>query len=200
MGNVRYTANGDCVDAPVTLDVNVPEDYAYMEFEFHSSYDGATTWPDEIYDSGEWSGEYNRSFAICPSYDSPGTYNAWVDVTFYDYDWNEITTTHASDAFTVSPAHTTTLSTNKIKTGAHGWTIRTNVKYDGHASAGHKVTLQRKYSGAWHYVKSVWTNAYGNAPLSVTPPRGAAKPYRAVSAAGTGVGARVSPTYWLKRR
>ena len=323
--DVQYSDDGDCVDAPVAVDVDVPDDYAYANFEYTSTYDGPTSWADEISGDEAWSGTYYHSFTVCPEYDSPGTYQGYLSATFYDEYYNAITTAHATDSFRVSaytppdtvapvlsdfdftpksvnvnsgakavtvtahltddtgarapemrissdsttqttgtdamtlvsgttqdgtwqrtvtipasaatglwtveldpltdtlanddstfhnhpskltvannpPApvtHTTTLSTNKIKTGAHGWTIRTNVKYDGHAWAGHKVTLQRKYSGAWHYVKSVWTNAYGNAPLSVTPPRGAAKPYRAVSAAGTGVGARVSPTYWLKRR
>ena len=44
VGDVTYGANGQCVNAPVTVKINVPDDYAYLDFEYTSSYDGPTTW------------------------------------------------------------------------------------------------------------------------------------------------------------
>lgn len=199
VSNARYAAGGDCVDNPVTVKINVPDDYAYMDFDYESTYDGPTDWADFVSANEVWSGTYHHSFLLCPTFDHPGSYTATLDVTFYDADYNVIDYAHATDAFTVG-WHTTTMSTSKVKSGAHGWTLRTVNRHDGRAWAGHRVTLQRKYNGSWHTVKSVYTNSLGRANLSVTPPRGAAKPYRAVSTAGHGATAKVSPTYWLKRR
>jgi hypothetical protein len=203
--DVRYGASGACTYAPVSISIDVPDDYAYAEFEYTSTYDGPTTLRDYVDGSGEWSGTYSHTFMVCPEYDSPGTYQGMVDVTFYDFDGYVITTTTAVDAFRVSAyvapvTHSASLSTSKVRAGAHGWAIKNTVRHNGHAWASHKVTLQRKYSGAWHNVKAGWTNSSGQVNLGVTPTAGAAKPYRTVSAAGSDVGVRVSPTYWLKRR
>ena len=97
-------------------------------------------------------------------------------------------------------SHSSSLSSNVIKSGVHGWTIRTTSTYDGHAWAGHKVNFQKKYSGSWHTVKSVWANSNGRANYALTPTAGRAKPYRAVLTAGPGVNQKVSRVYYLKRR
>jgi hypothetical protein len=203
--DVRYGAGDGCVYAPVSISIQVPDDYAYAEFEYDSTYDGPTTLADFVWGSGEWSDTFSHSFMVCPEYDSPGTYTGILDVTFYDFEGSPMTTTHVTDSFRVSAyaapvTHTASLSTSKVTAGAHGWAIKNAVRHNGHAWANHKVTLQRKYSGSWHNVKAGWTNAYGRVNLGVTPTAGAAKPYRTVSAAGSDVGVRVSPTYWLKRR
>lgn len=211
VGDVSYGADGDCRYAPVTVDIDVPDDYSYAEFEYTSTYDGPTTLSDTIYGNEDWSGTYSHNFMVCPEYDNPGSYVGYLDVTFYDYDdyygeYSEVASAHTSDAFRVTgynpPVvhHSSTLTTNKIKTGTHGWTIRTTSTYDGRAWAGRQVKFQQKYSGSWHTVRSVWTGTTGRANYAFTPAAGPAKPYRAVLTAGPGVTQKVSPTYWLARR
>ena len=102
MGDVQYGASGECLYAPVTVSIDVPDDYAYADFEYTSTYDGPTTLSDTIWGNEEWSGTYSHSFVVCPEYDSPGTYQGMLDVTFHDFDGSEITTTHTTDAFRVS--------------------------------------------------------------------------------------------------
>ena len=194
------------MNAPVTVNIDVPDDYAYADFDYTSTYDGPTSWSDEVYGYDEWSGTYSHTFLVCPSYDNPGTYMGHLDVTFYDYDGYTVSTAHANDAFKVraysAPVvnHTSTLGTSLVRTGTHGWTVRATTKYDNDAWVGHRVNLQQKRSGSWHTVKSAWTNSSGRADLSVTPAAGAAKPYRAVSTGNTHVSTKVSQTYWLNRR
>jgi len=201
VNDVRYGAGGDCVDTPVRIEVQTPDDMAYFEYDFVSNYDGPTSWPDEISGTGDWSDVIGDSFIVCPEFDSPGVYQGRLFVTFYDFDDQPITDAYATDSFRVSaytPQHR--LYTSKVASGAHGWTLRSLVKRDGHVWRNHRVVVQRKYSGAWHRVATKYTNTYGRANFGVVPARGAAKPYRVVSAAGSGAPTKVSPTYWLKRR
>ena len=99
--DVQYGADGECVYPPVRVSIQTPDDYAYWEYAFTSTYDGPTTFPDEISGSGESSGVFNDTFDICPEWDSPGTYEGSLEVTFYDAGGNEITTAYASDTFRV---------------------------------------------------------------------------------------------------
>jgi len=214
VGDVTYGADGECRYAPVTVSIDVPDDYAYADFEYTSTYDGPTTLSDEIWGNEEWSGTYTHEFMVCPEYDDPGYYTGYLDVTFYDYDdwygdYVDIASAHVTDSFRVSaytppapdPAfHTSSLTTTKVPTGAHGWMLRTVNRYDDHAWVGHRVNLQRKDNGSWRTIKSVWTNTAGRADLAFTPTAGRAKAYRTVSVAGPGVNAKVSPTYSLRRR
>jgi hypothetical protein len=201
--DVQYGAGGDCVDTEVTVTIDVPDDYSYAEFEYTSTYDGPTTWADEVYGYEDFSGTYDHTFVVCPSFDSPGNYTGYLDVTFYDWDYNEVYA-HTSDAFTVrayhAPTYSSSLSTSKVRSGTHGWNIRSVAKYNGHAWANHRVNLQRKSNGSWHNVKAVWTNGNGVANLTTTPVAGPAKAYRAVSIGNAHVSQKISPTYWLKRR
>ena len=113
----------------------------------------------------------------------------YLDVTFYDFDGYEITTTYTQDAFHVYGAnsHRSSLSAYKTAYGTHGWTIHNTARYDGHEWRNHLVKFQRKYSGAWHTVASKYTNTNGVANFIKTPTAGPAKPYRTVLAACSGV-------------
>jgi hypothetical protein len=213
VGDVRYGANGDCANAPVQVSVQTPDDWAYYEYNFTSTYDGPTTSSDEVSGSEVFSNTFNDSFLVCPSFDSPGIYMGRLEVTFYDFSEALITTAYATDSFRVSAyvappvvaappvvRHHATLSTSKIRSGAHGWTLRATTVYDNRAWRSHRVTMQVKSRGTWRNVRAVWTNSAGRANFNVIPARGRAKAYRVVSAAGTGVGAKVSGTYLLRRR
>jgi hypothetical protein len=203
VGNVSYDGIGpdDCTYAPVTISIDVPDDYAYANFEYTSTYDGPTDLADQIDGGDSWSGTYDHEFIVCPEYDSPGSYMGYLDVTFYDFDGNAITTTYTQDAFHVYGAgHTASLSTYKTKSGTHGWTVHSTSRRDGSVWRNHLVKFQRKYSGAWHTIASKNTNTNGVANFATTPPAGTSKPYRVVLTAGTGTSAKVSPTYWLHRR
>ena len=54
----------------------------------------------------------------------------YLDVTFYDFDGNWITTTYTQDAFRVSAAnsHTSSLSAYKTAYGTHGWKIHNTAR------------------------------------------------------------------------
>ena len=74
VSDVQYGAGGDCVYTPVlqVLPSCTPNDYAYYDWEFTSTYDGPTSWPTVISGTGHFSGTTNDSFLICPAFDSPG--------------------------------------------------------------------------------------------------------------------------------
>ena len=99
--DVQYGADGACVNTPVRVSIQTPDDYAYWEYDFTSTYDGPTSLPDEFSDSGQSSGVFNRTFIVCPEYDDPGTYQGSLEVTFYDDGGYEITTAYAYDTFRV---------------------------------------------------------------------------------------------------
>jgi hypothetical protein len=213
VGDVHYTADGGCLETPVTVDVQVPDDYSYYSYDFTADYTGPTSLADFVSDSGVYSGTFDKTFLVCPEFDLPGSYTGALSVTFYDESFYPIAIANTTDAFHVygytapgtrpTPApvhHSASLATSKVRSGAHGWAVKALVKRDGRVWAGHRTTLQVKNHGRWTNVKAVWTNGAGRARLSVIPPRGRAHAYRVVSAAGSHVGAKVSRTYWLKRR
>src|SRR3954449_510969 len=70
--DIYYSANGDCFDAPLSVKVDVPDDYAYADFDYSSTYNGPTEFADQIDGNELWSGTYSHTFLICPSLDHPG--------------------------------------------------------------------------------------------------------------------------------
>jgi hypothetical protein len=201
VSDVRYGANSDCKQAPVRISVQTPDDFAYLSYDFESTYDGPTTLTDYIYDDGEYSGVFTDSFVVCPAYDRPGTYLGMLEVTFYDYDDSVITSAEATDSFRVLPRHTSSISASHARYGAHGWSLKAAARYDGHAWANKTVSLQR-YAGHGHWttLRSLRTNSLGRATLGFTPANRTAHAYRVLLPASSGVSAHASSTHWLRRR
>ena len=194
------------MNAPVTVNIDVPDDYAYADFDYTSTYDGPTSWSDEVYGYDEWSGTYSHTFLVCPSSTTPvptwGTSTSRSTTTTVTRSPRPTPTTPSRSGPT-APRWSTTPRRSAPAWSAPGLTagrLKASTKYDNDAWVGHRVNLQQKRSGSWHTVKSAWTNSSGRANLSVTPAAGAAKPYRAVSTGNTHVSTKVSQTYWLNRR
>jgi hypothetical protein len=201
--DVRYGADGGCRNAPVRISVQTPDDYAYMEYDFESTYDGPTSLADWVSSSGEgFSGVFTDSFVVCPEYDSPGTYYGRLNVRFYDYEYNVIAETDATDVFHVLPRlHTSSIAASRATYGAHGWALKATARYDGHAWRNKTVKLQR-YAGhnSWTTLRSVRTNRYGKATLGFTPANRTLRGYRVLLPASNGAPNHVSSTHWLRRR
>ena len=200
--DVRYGADGGCRNAPVHISVQTPDDYAYLTYDFTSNYEGPTTWPIDVSGSGEYSGTFTDSFLVCPSFDSPGSYWGRLHVTFYDYDYNVITSASASDAFHVLPRlHTSSISAYHARYGAHGWALKATARYDGHAWRNKTVSLQRYAgSGHWTTLRNIRTNSTGHATLAFTPANRTLRGYRVLLPAGSGAPAHATSTHWLRRR
>lgn len=199
-GDFRFPGTG-CYNHTGHLAVYANDDYAYddywIELELTVTRDGeiVTSWFDTDVTSGDWS----ITNQFCRSFDRTGNYTVSGTVTFWDYDVNEHEV-YVSDTFNVYAPHSSSVSIAKSTYGAHGWKVSGTVKYDGKAWAGKRVYFQKKVAGTWRTISSKNANSVGRVAFTYTPTRGTAKPYRLLTKASSGVGAKASSVLYLKRR
>jgi hypothetical protein len=186
-----------------------------MEYDLTGTYSGPTTYPDVFFDSGAYSGvNDSHTLTLCPSFDQPGNYQASLDVTFYDWEYNPIDYGYVTDDFRVAayvppvvhqPAptahHVAQIDgVSRSHFRRHGWTVSARYMRDWDVARGVQISLQRKDFGQWHTIQRHATVREGSVDFNVTPRRGRAKQYRMVAPANHGAPTAISRTLRFARR